>query len=249
VFTVAITTVVFPSISKLAVKGHFSEFSEEFAHGMRLIFAVTIPAATGLIVLSKPILILLFEWGAFNARDVSLVVPVLVISAIGLPFYSMATLATRGFHALKDTRTPVVIGVCSFALNLGLALWWMQFWGVEGLAAAGVASACFQNISLRIVLIRKQPLIKKGRFWLPLIEVIAAAKIMAVIAWLGMAYGSSLWGTGKWGNLVSVVLVIPVGMMFYLLFLKVFRFQEVYEIRDLFRKVFLPFPRKKRLTQ
>ena len=246
VFTIAITTVVFPNLSRLAAKRAFTDFSKEFAHGIRLILAVTVPAATGLIVLSKPILALLFEWGAFNAHDVSLVTPVLVISAIGLPFYSMATMATRGFHALKDTRTPVAIGLCSFFVNLGLALWWMQIWGVSGLAAASVASACFQNIALRVLLMRKQPLIKEGRFWFPLIEIVAASKIMAVVVWLGMTYGAGLWGTGKWGNVFSVAITIPVGVTFYLLFLKVFRFQEVYEIRDLFLKVFFPLRKKKR---
>lgn len=249
VFTIAITTVVFPSITKLAAKGAFPDFSEEFAHGMRLILAVTVPAATGLIVLSKPILTLIFEWGAFSAHDVSLVAPVLVISAIGLPFYSMATMATRGFHALKDTRTPVAIGLCSFILNLGLALWWMQRWGVIGLAAASVASACFQNIALRVLLIRKQPLIRKGRFWFPLIEVVAASKIMAIIVWLGMTYGTALWGAGKLGDVLSLIITIPVGVIFYLLFLKVFRFQEVYEIKHLFLKVFFPFAQKKRPTK
>lgn len=246
VFTIAITTVVFPSIAKLAARGETSAFSDEFAHGMRLILAVSIPATTGLIVLSHPILTILFEWGSFNAKDVALVAPVLVISAIGLPFYSMATIATRAFHALKDTRTPVIIGVFSFVINLGLALWWMGPWGVKGLAAANVASAFFQNIALRICLIRKEPLIREGRFWLPLLEVLVASKIMAVVAWLGMAYGSGLWGMGKWGDMITVVFIIPIGIIFYLLFLKVFRFQEVYEIRDLFVKILFPWAKRKR---
>ncbi|GAB4284089.1 MAG: murein biosynthesis integral membrane protein MurJ [Opitutales bacterium] len=244
VFTIAITTVVFPGMSKLAARGLNDDFAEEYAHGMRLILAITVPAAAGLVVLAEPILKILFEWGAFSAQDVKLTQPVLVISSVGLPFYSMATLATRAFHALKDTKTPVIIAYISFAVNLALSLWWMQVWGVAGLAAASVAAALLQNIVLRIALVRKNPRVAQGRFWFSLLEVVAAAKIMAIIAWLAFDYIQSIWGAGKLGDMLAIIFIIPLAMIFYILFLKLFRFEEAYEIRDLLLGVIWPFKKK-----
>lgn len=106
--------------------------------------AVAVPATFGLIAFAPDILAVLFQWGVFNARDVEICTPVVIAAVAGLPFFSIATFATRGFHSAKDTKTPVKISACSFAANIALSLALMHPFGAAGLAAANAGAAALQ---------------------------------------------------------------------------------------------------------
>jgi len=148
VFTIAIITVYFPILANAVAQGGKSRFESSFREGLRLILTITIPAGAGLIVLAKPILNLLFNWGAFGENDVNATIPVLVIYAIGLPLYSVATYATRGFHANKDMKSPVRIACVCLIVNALSGLVLMQFWGAAGLAVGNIFSAGVQAFLL-----------------------------------------------------------------------------------------------------
>ena len=66
VFAIAVTTVLFPSLSQFVARNDLPGFTGVFHQGVRMITAVTIPAAMGLIILREPILNLLFVWGVFK---------------------------------------------------------------------------------------------------------------------------------------------------------------------------------------
>lgn len=106
--------------------------------------AVAIPATFGLVTFAPDIIALLFQWGVFKARDVDICTPVVIAAVSGLPFFSIATFATRGFHSSKDTKTPVKISAYSFAANIALSLILMKPFGAAGLAAANAGAAALQ---------------------------------------------------------------------------------------------------------
>src|SRR5690606_1993504 len=60
VFATAITTVLFPSMARAASRENWAAFSSEFQQGVRVILAITAPAAVGISVLGAPIIRLLF---------------------------------------------------------------------------------------------------------------------------------------------------------------------------------------------
>ena len=148
IFTIAVTTVIFPQIAKLQVQKEHGRFRSTFQKGLLWILVLTIPAAVGLAVLSHPILDFLFNWGLFDDAAVGDTVPILQISAIGLPFYSAVAMYTRGFHAQEDMQRPLKGSVHVLVANLVLSLVLMQFYGVFGLAAAGVLATLYQCIYL-----------------------------------------------------------------------------------------------------
>jgi Na+-driven multidrug efflux pump len=53
VFTMAVSTVVFPLISRYAAQGDWRNLTTAYRQGMRLILVVNIPAAVGLTVLAE----------------------------------------------------------------------------------------------------------------------------------------------------------------------------------------------------
>jgi putative peptidoglycan lipid II flippase len=156
VFAVAVTTVVFPLISRHAAVGAWDDLASAYRRGMRLILALNIPAAVGLALLASPIIRMLFQRGAFSANDTAAMAPVLAVFAIGLPFLSFVNLALRAFYARQDTRTPVRAAVLSFVVNLALSLALMEPAGTLGLAIAGTVSTGVQAWFLQSRLTRLQ---------------------------------------------------------------------------------------------
>ena len=65
-----------------------------------------------------------------------------------MPFFSITSLSTRAFYAVKDTLTPVKLAAVSFAINLGLSLTLMKFLGAAGLVIASTVAVCFLSLPL-----------------------------------------------------------------------------------------------------
>tara|TARA_B100001248_G_scaffold261149_1_gene251369 strand:+ start:8835 stop:10391 length:1557 start_codon:yes stop_codon:yes gene_type:complete len=235
VFAIAVATVVFPNLSLLVARGDTEGIGKAYGQGMRLIFAITVPAALGLIILCKPILVLLFEWGKFGAGDVALSAPVLMIYALGLPFYSLGMFATRGFHALKDTKTPVKVACLSFVVNVVLSLLLMRMWGTAGLATANILSAAVHGFVLHRLLVKKASAFSLMGFVRPLshIAVATAAMSFSVMGILHLCAG----GVTKQMALLAVAIGIPLAIIVYATFLWMLDFEDAEEVSGLIRKI------------
>ena len=141
IFTLAIVTVFFPEMSRAFVDQSRSVFSEIAHRGMHCILLIVLPATLGLCLLSKEILMVLFQWGQFNVSNVQATAPIVVIYALALPFHSIATFCVRCFYSAKAMTVPVRISLILLLLNTVLSLVFMSIWGVYGLALANLIAA------------------------------------------------------------------------------------------------------------
>ncbi|MDP3073970.1 MAG: murein biosynthesis integral membrane protein MurJ [Opitutaceae bacterium] len=215
VFAVAISTVIFPLISKFAAAGDWPNLAAAYRKGMRLILVINVPAAVGLGVLAAPIIRLLFQRGAFDAADTALMAPVLMVYALGLPFFSFVNLVLRAFYAQKDTATPVRAAVLSFVVNLALSAALMRPLGTVGLAIAGNVAVVAQAWYLQRALTRKHPEFRFGHLARDLGKVIAASAVMGVAVALGWrAWAQALPATGG-AVLGGIALHVVAGVAIY----------------------------------
>ncbi len=166
-FSIAVMTVIFPVLARKVSQNDTKGFAVAYEKGIFLILLITIPASVGLYILGEKILLLLFQQGAFTVTNVNATVSVLKIYAIGLPFYSLAGFSTKGFHALKDMKSPVKISCFVVLLNIALSLILMKPLGMNGLALANVIAAVIQSGWLLYKLHQKLQLSHGG---LPLFE-------------------------------------------------------------------------------
>ncbi len=200
-------------------------------------FAITIPATMGFLVLGEPILRFLFEWGAFSASDTSLTLPLLWTFAIGLPLYSMVALLVRGFYAYKDTSTPMKVAMFSFVLNLALSLALMWPLGVVGLAIANVLSILGQTVLFTGMLSQK---LKKNllRDLLgDLLKIAGGSVVMGGVILFLKQTVVFLPFTNKGESAVMVLIVIPISVAIYFGFLWLIKFSEMYELQRLLKRV------------
>ena len=155
IFAVALGTAVLPALSRAAAKKSWHDFSTTFSLALRLLMFITLPAMAGLILLSKPIVFLLFERGHFGAHSTGMVAQTIVAYATGLWAYAALRIIVPAFHSLQDTKTPVKVGAIALVVNLICALTLMQFFQHLGLALATAISSAVNCLLLLVLLKRR----------------------------------------------------------------------------------------------
>lgn len=152
IFGIAISTVVLPTLSRIAKKKEIeetqrkAEFQSTMDWGVRMVLLLGIPAMVGIAVLAEPMIMTLFMRGKFGLSDVQATAHALWIMCLGLNSYMLISILANGFYANQNTRTPVKIGLIATASNMCFGVLAIPF-GYLGLAMASALSAAI-NASL-----------------------------------------------------------------------------------------------------
>jgi putative peptidoglycan lipid II flippase len=118
VFAIALSTVILPSLSRSHANGSSEEFSRTLDWGLRLVFLIAVPSTIGLLLLARPMIATLFNYGDFGATDVNMAGLSLMAYALGLPGFMLIKVLAPAFYSRKDTRTPVRIAVVAMFTNM-----------------------------------------------------------------------------------------------------------------------------------
>lgn len=118
VFGVALSIAVLPVFGRLTANKDINGLRETLASSLTMVFCLTIPAATGLSLLSEPIISIIFERGAFTPFDTAATSQALSLYAIGLFAYSANKLLVPAFYALDDTKIPVIGSFLAVGINI-----------------------------------------------------------------------------------------------------------------------------------
>jgi putative peptidoglycan lipid II flippase len=150
-----------PTFSTQAAEGRLAELRNSVSSSLRVIILLSMPAAVGLILLSQPLVAMLYQRGEFNEYSTSLVAWALAWYAAGLVGHSILEVVSRAFYALHDTRTPVMVGVIAMGLNIGFSfslaalfkgIGWMPH---GGLALANSLATALEVVALLLLLNRR----------------------------------------------------------------------------------------------
>ena len=152
---VAIGTVLLPALSGHLKGGRESEARNAQSQSLLISMLLSMPAATALIVLSEPIVRVLFERGAFAPAATLATAQALVAFAAGLPAFVLIRVLQPGFFAREDTVTPTVFAAISMIVNVVLSL--LLFPALEhvGIAIATSVAAWGNAIMLAVWLARR----------------------------------------------------------------------------------------------
>lgn len=135
-FATAVAIVIFPTLAEFAARDQTGALRSALADTLRMILVLTVPAAVGLIVLGRPLVALLFQRGAFDARSTEMVYFALQFYALALVGHAVLEIAARLFYAQKDTLTPLKVAVIAMLANVALSLTLIRVLSYGGLALA-----------------------------------------------------------------------------------------------------------------
>ncbi len=142
-FGMALSTAVFPRLADHVADEDMESLRATISRVLRVIMFLTIPAALGLAILREPATVVLLERGEFTRLDSLITASALGWYCLGIVPQAGIEIHSRGFYALGDTRTPVILAVSAVVLNLVVsALLWQRF-EHEGLAfSVSLAAWC-----------------------------------------------------------------------------------------------------------
>jgi putative peptidoglycan lipid II flippase len=185
----AISTALFPTISLHAARGERDEFSRAVSRAINVIIGLSAPAAAGLIALGPALIGLLFERGKWTTQDSRQVSLALAMYALGLVAHCVLEIVTRAFYALKDNRQPVIWGVLSMLVNVGLSFALLPLFEritdfpFIALALANSVATTLETIALCLLLANRYPEIGLGRSARELGKALLGAAVMAAAVW------------------------------------------------------------------
>ena len=217
IFAIAIGTVILPSLSKKHAAASTEEFSRTLDWAIRMVLLLGLPAGLALLVMAKPLLSALFQYGEFGAFDVHQASMSLQAYSAGVVAFMLIKVLAPGYFARQDTRTPVRIGIIAMVANMVFNL--LLVWHLRhvGLAMATALSAWLNAALLYRGLVRAnvyRPSPGWGLFFIRLLG--GAAAMVAVVWWLNGQ--SDLWHAGlAWQRGSFIVGVVAAGGLAYFL--------------------------------
>lgn len=198
VFSVAVSTVLFPAIARMVARNDMRGVGETVGQGTRQIFFMLLPASAFLMVLAEPITRLVFERGAFDARSTSLSAAALFTFTIGLAFNGASLLVIRAFFSLQDPWGPTRVAALGLVLNavLDMALLGM---GISGIPLATSLTSIITFAVLVRMLQNRVHSISVPDMVEGFLTSLGCALVMALLSWttwrlLDDALGRSLLG-------------------------------------------------------
>ena len=126
----------FPFLASLYARGANDELVETTGRAARKTIFVAAAATAGLVVLARPLVRLVYEYGVFSADDTDLVASLVVIYAFSIPAWGLHQLLARHFYAKRKMWTPVIVGTVFTVIAVPVWLGLYELMGVEGLALA-----------------------------------------------------------------------------------------------------------------
>jgi putative peptidoglycan lipid II flippase len=143
-FGMALSTAVFPTLAGQVADEDIESLRATISRVLRVIMFLTVPAAIGLALLREPATVVLLEHGDFTRLDSLITASALGWYCLGIVPQAGLEIHSRGFYALGDTRTPVMLAVAAVGLNLVLsALLWNEY-RHEGLAFSVSTASWFE---------------------------------------------------------------------------------------------------------
>ena len=195
IFVMALSTAALPSLATFAAKGDKEELAKTWAHGMRLSLFVAVPASAALVVMSEPIVVLLFQRGQFDAFAAHHTARALAWQGGAIFTVAAVRQLVAALHSLGDTRTPVVVSGLDLIAFVVLALTLRGPYGHVGVSMAVAGSSAVQMVLLFVGLKLRLGTIRSRELGSSTLRIAAASLIAAVAGW-GAARALSGMGDG-----------------------------------------------------
>jgi putative peptidoglycan lipid II flippase len=153
-FSVAIATVLFPTLARLAAREDYHNLRHTMANGVRQTLLLLIPSAALMAVLSQPITRLVYQRGAFGGGATHLVSIALICWSFSLPFQGASLLFSRTFFSLQKPWFTTALALVNLAVNATFSAIFYYPWGITGVVLGSVAGTLVMAVCQAAVLRR-----------------------------------------------------------------------------------------------
>jgi putative peptidoglycan lipid II flippase len=213
---VALGVVLLPALTQAKASGDQQRYSELIDDGLRWVTVLALPCAVALLIFAKPLVSVLFHYGAFTGRDLMQTSLALVGYGVGLMGLVAIKVLAPGFYASQDTRTPMRIALGVLALTQLLNLVLVPWLGHAGLALAIGLGALVNAGALYFGLVRQglyQPRPGWARY---LAQVVLACALLALpLWWFSQVIDWAAWRVTPWARVAALAVALLTAAITY----------------------------------
>lgn len=202
VFSIALATVILPSLSAHHAQQTPAEFTATLGWAMRLVCLIVIPASVALFALSGPLTVSLYHYGTFTARDVDMTRLALMAFSFALLGWSLIKVLATGYYARQDTKGPVKVAMRSLGVTMALnlivvaalaATGRLEYPGAHALLALTNGIGALMNAAMLYTgLVRKQ-ILQPGQALRGLLSRIVLASLAMAALLFGLSGNLAQW--------------------------------------------------------
>jgi putative peptidoglycan lipid II flippase len=236
VFSVAVATVLFPTLSRMASNRDPAAMRRTVGNGMRQINLMLLPAAAFMIVLPTPIVRLLFQRGEFNAHSTHLVAIALFWFAFSLPFGGLNLLLTRTFFAVQRPWIPTRLAAMNIVVDIIVSIGLYKPLGIAGLiigtVVANIVMTALQLQRLRVGLNGR---LEGAQTVMITTRIIVASALLGAVSWVVWKLLDSVLGVSLPAQIISVGAAAAVGLLVYMRAVLVMRIPEAHQVSGMIR--------------
>jgi putative peptidoglycan lipid II flippase len=231
-FSVAVATVLFPSLARFASRNDLSGFGDTVSLGVRQIAFLLVPASIVTAVLAEPITRLVYQRGEFTPNQTPVVAGALAAFAAGLTFNGAMLMLNRAFFSLQSNWLPTAVALANLFLNaiLDVAFSPLGVWGIPlATSVVNIAGtvALFALLRARVSSVDVADI---ARSFARVLAAAAAAGGAAFVVWAAIDAAS---GRSLAGQLASVIPALAAAGAAYFAGCRVFRVREMQTLLSL----------------
>jgi len=237
IFAQAAGTAILPTLSAYAARNAIGDLRSGVSFGLRAVLALNIPASLFMVIMADPLIRTIYMSGKYGSSDVAAASGALAFYSAGIFAWAGQAIVARGFFAMQDTITPVVLGSVVTIIFVPLNYLLMVGMGHDGLALATSIAATIHLVGLMLFLRRRLHGLEGGRIAASLAKVIAASAVMGA-SLIGLRAGvpSLVDVHSRHGAALLVLTAAVCASAVYLLTLRLMRAEELEFVRGMLRR-------------
>jgi putative peptidoglycan lipid II flippase len=234
VFSVAVATVLFPTLSRMASRRDVAGMRHTLGNGIRQITLLMIPSAGLMAVLATPIVRLVYQHGAFGATSTHYVSTALFWFAFSLPFAGVNLLLSRTFFALQRPWIPTKLAVINIVVDVIVSLALYKPLGIAGLIIGTLAA----NVVMTVLQMRRLRIGFNGHLELAqttmiTARILVASAIISAVGYLVWKGLDTVLGVSLPAQIVSVGVALAAAAALYARLVLLMRIPEARQIESL----------------
>jgi putative peptidoglycan lipid II flippase len=232
-FSVAIATILFPTLSRFAARGAFDDLRSTMSNGIRQILMLLVPSAALMAVLATPITRLVYQRGEFDPAATALVSQAMWVWALSLPANGASLLFSRTFFSLQKPWLNTSLALGNLAVNAAVSAALYGPLGVKGVVLGSVVSTVGMALAQAFFLRRDLGGIEGGRILSASIRIAAATALLAGVSYAVWRELDDLLGRSLVMQALSLGTGILAGIGVYTAAVLLLRLEEARQIRRL----------------
>jgi putative peptidoglycan lipid II flippase len=210
----AVMTALFPKMSELAAKNDIHELKKHLIDCVVTLLPLLLPLTVGMVMLSRPLVQILLERGAFEPEDTQRTAECLQMYALSIATSNLTPLFVRAFYAMKQAKFPAILSAISVATGIVLKFLLVDSYQHRGLAFGTSMVNILYATLLLIIFRRKVGVLGLRQQGTEFLKIIIATTVMGIFVWLAILNTSILSGN-YFQSLLWLAIIVSISVVLY----------------------------------